>query len=49
MCRNLDSVEAAPGRANVYARLRGDGSRKALMFVHHMDVVPVAAEEWLAD
>jgi acetylornithine deacetylase/succinyl-diaminopimelate desuccinylase-like protein len=38
--------ESAPGRANLYARLRGDGSRKALMLVHHMDVVPADAPEW---
>ncbi len=38
--------EAAPGRANVYARLRGDGSKKAFMLVHHMDVVPAEAEAW---
>lgn len=40
--------EAAPGRANLYARLQGDGSRKALMLVHHMDVVPAVPEEWTA-
>ena len=40
--------ESAPGRANLYARLRGDGSRKALMLVHHMDVVPADAAEWSA-
>ncbi len=40
--------EAAPGRANLYARLHGDGSRKALMLVHHMDVVPANPEEWTA-
>lgn len=38
--------ESAPGRANLYARLRGDGSHKALMLVHHMDVVPAPAQEW---
>ena len=38
--------ESAPGRANLYARLHGDGSRKALMLVHHMDVVPAVAAEW---
>jgi acetylornithine deacetylase/succinyl-diaminopimelate desuccinylase-like protein len=38
--------ESAPGRANLYARLKGDGSRKAFMLVHHMDVVPATAEEW---
>lgn len=40
--------EAAPGRANLYARLHGDGSKKALMLVHHMDVVPANPEEWSA-
>lgn len=38
--------EGTPGRANVYARLRGDGSKKALMLVHHMDVVPAIASAW---
>lgn len=40
--------EAAPGRANLYARIHGDGSRRALMLVHHMDVVPANAAEWTA-
>ena len=38
--------ESAPGRANLYARLRGDGTRRALMLVHHMDVVPADAAQW---
>ena len=38
--------ESAPGRANLYARLKGDGSKKALMLVHHIDVVPAQAAEW---
>ena len=38
--------ESAPGRANLYARLKGDGSKKALMLVHHLDVVPAQASEW---
>ena len=37
---------SAPGRANLYARLRGDGSHKAIMLVHHMDVVPAESAEW---
>src|SRR5258706_758035 len=32
--------ESAPGRANVVARLRGDGSKPAVVLMHHMDVVP---------
>ena len=38
--------ESAPGRASLYARLKGDGSAKALMLVHHLDVVPAAAADW---
>lgn len=39
-------LEPAPGRANLVARLRGDGSKKAIALVHHMDVVPAIAREW---
>ena len=39
-------IESAPGRGNIFARLRGTGSRKAVMLLHHMDVVPAEAKEW---
>jgi acetylornithine deacetylase/succinyl-diaminopimelate desuccinylase-like protein len=39
-------IESAPGRANLYARLKGDGSKKAVAMMHHMDVVPAVAEQW---
>jgi acetylornithine deacetylase/succinyl-diaminopimelate desuccinylase-like protein len=39
-------IESAPGRANVYARLPGRGQSKALLLLHHMDVVPASADEW---
>jgi acetylornithine deacetylase/succinyl-diaminopimelate desuccinylase-like protein len=39
-------IESAPGRANIFARLRGDGSKKTVMLLHHMDVVPADAKEW---
>jgi acetylornithine deacetylase/succinyl-diaminopimelate desuccinylase-like protein len=39
-------LESAPGRANIYARLRGDGSKKAVVLMHHMDVVPADAKLW---
>jgi acetylornithine deacetylase/succinyl-diaminopimelate desuccinylase-like protein len=39
-------IESAPGRGNVFARLRGDGSKKAVMLLHHMDVVPADPKEW---
>ena len=39
-------VESAPGRANLYARLRGNGSKKTVVLMHHMDVVPADAKLW---
>jgi acetylornithine deacetylase/succinyl-diaminopimelate desuccinylase-like protein len=42
----LDTAELGPGRANFYARLKGDGSKKAMAMVHHMDVVPVSPQSW---
>jgi acetylornithine deacetylase/succinyl-diaminopimelate desuccinylase-like protein len=39
-------IESAPGRANLYARLKGDGSKKTVAMMHHMDVVPAVAEQW---
>lgn len=39
-------IESAPGRANFYARLRGSGSKKALVLMHHMDVVPAESRLW---
>jgi acetylornithine deacetylase/succinyl-diaminopimelate desuccinylase-like protein len=45
----LDTAELGPGRANLYARLKGNGSKRAVALVHHMDVVPVAREYWSVD
>ena len=41
--------ESAPGRANIYARLRGDGSKKAFVLLNHMDVVPADRRYWSVD
>ncbi len=39
--------ESAPGRASVFARWGGDGSRTDALLLHgHLDVVPAAAEDW---
>ncbi len=38
--------ESAPGRANIVARLSGDGSKPAVVLMHHMDVVPAEARFW---
>lgn len=45
----LDTTEIGPGRANLYARLRGNGSKKAIALVSHMDVVPVTPAFWSVD
>ena len=45
----LDTVELGAGRANLYARLRGNGSKKAIALVHHMDVVPAVPASWSVD
>jgi acetylornithine deacetylase/succinyl-diaminopimelate desuccinylase-like protein len=39
-------IESSPGRGNIYARLRGDGSKKAIVLLNHMDVVPAEAKLW---
>ena len=38
-------IEAAPGRGNLIARLEGSSGRAGLMFMSHLDVVPVEEEE----
>ncbi len=39
-------LESAPGRGNLVARLRGDGSLPPLLLMGHVDVVPAEAEHW---
>ncbi|MFL5483309.1 MAG: M20/M25/M40 family metallo-hydrolase [Gemmatimonadaceae bacterium] len=45
----LDTVELGANRANLYARLRGNGTKKAIALVHHMDVVPATPASWSVD
>ena len=45
----LDSTEIGPNRANLYARLRGNGGKKAIALVSHIDVVPVNPASWSVD
>ena len=47
--RILDTTEIGPNRANLYARLRGNGSKRAIALVNHMDVVPVTPASWSVD
>lgn len=39
-------IESAPGRGNIYARVRGSGAKKAVMLLNQMDVVPADAKLW---
>jgi acetylornithine deacetylase/succinyl-diaminopimelate desuccinylase-like protein len=39
-------LQSQPGRGVVYARLRGTGEKKALVLLHHLDVVPAVAADW---
>ena len=41
--------EPAPGKANLYARLPGDGSARPLILLNHMDVVLATPEYWTVD
>jgi acetylornithine deacetylase/succinyl-diaminopimelate desuccinylase-like protein len=41
--------ESAPGRGNIYARIKGDGSKKAVVLMSHMDVVPADRHYWSVD
>jgi acetylornithine deacetylase/succinyl-diaminopimelate desuccinylase-like protein len=48
--RILDTAELKPaGRANLYARLKGNSSKRAVALVHHIDVVPATPEFWSTD
>lgn len=39
-------IESAPGRGNIFARLRGNGNKKGIVLLNHMDVVPAEAKLW---
>ena len=41
--------EPAAGKANLYARLSGDGSARPLILLNHMDVVLASPEYWTVD
>jgi acetylornithine deacetylase/succinyl-diaminopimelate desuccinylase-like protein len=41
--------ESQPGRGVVYARLKGNGEKKALILLHHLDVVPAVKTDWSVD
>ncbi|MEP6491246.1 MAG: M20/M25/M40 family metallo-hydrolase [bacterium] len=44
----FDTASSAPGRGNIWARLKG-GTLPALVLLHHMDVVPADPKYWDVD
>jgi acetylornithine deacetylase/succinyl-diaminopimelate desuccinylase-like protein len=45
----MDEDVLGAGRANIYARLRGNGSKKAIALVNHIDVVPADMRYWTVE
>ena len=44
----FDTATSAPGRGNIWARLKG-GNQPALVLLHHMDAVPADPKYWSTD
>ena len=44
-----ETAESAPGRGNLVARLRGDGSLGGIVLHHHIDVVYADERYWTVD
>lgn len=40
------TFESGPGRGNIVARLKGDGSARPILLLAHLDVVPVEPDKW---
>lgn len=43
---DVNVLQAAPERASLAVRLRGDGSQRPLLLMSHLDVVPAEPERW---
>jgi len=44
-----DIYELEPGRGNLVARIRGNGSKRPILLMGHIDVVGVEREQWSVD
>jgi acetylornithine deacetylase/succinyl-diaminopimelate desuccinylase-like protein len=42
-------LEPVPGRASIVARLHGNGSKRPILIMDHIDVVPVDRSHWTTD
>ncbi len=45
---HAEIIESAPGRGNLYARIKGRGDGAALLLLNHIDVVPATPAGWSA-
>jgi acetylornithine deacetylase/succinyl-diaminopimelate desuccinylase-like protein len=43
---SAEILESGPGRGNLIARLRGDGKKRPLLLLAHVDVVPTEGQPW---
>ncbi|HBD99389.1 MAG TPA: peptidase M20, partial [Gemmatimonadetes bacterium] len=41
--------ELEPGRGNLVARIRGNGSKRPILLMGHIDVVGVERDQWSVD
>jgi acetylornithine deacetylase/succinyl-diaminopimelate desuccinylase-like protein len=44
-----ETFELVPGRGNLVARLKGNGSKKPVLIMGHIDTVPVERDKWTLD
>jgi len=42
----FEIIESAPGRGNLYARIKGKKPGDALLLIHHIDVMPATPRGW---
>ena len=43
---HYEIIESAPGRASIYARIKGKNPGSGLLLLHHIDVVPATNKGW---
>jgi acetylornithine deacetylase/succinyl-diaminopimelate desuccinylase-like protein len=46
---NYNILESEPGRASIIARHKGNGTKRPLLLMSHLDVVGVEADKWAKD
>jgi acetylornithine deacetylase/succinyl-diaminopimelate desuccinylase-like protein len=46
---DVQAFSSAPRKGNLVARLRGSGTRKPILLLAHLDVVPANREDWSVD